>query len=223
MESPAVERRAFLRQLTGEAVVTSARLAGLSSAVRQSLFAAVEATATDVGPAGEPAPTPPITSAATREATPMAPPAPATHAARPVVPVTPVALSPRQEALLTNATIAVLGTSALAGAPHLTASRFHWDGSVVRLSSDLFSARVARIDADPRVSLLIADEGPDEWVAIDGTAAIVSGDAVAEGIMPILRKYMTDEAAERAWTQLRASENPVVIEIRPSGYVWRLR
>ena len=121
-----------------------------------------------------------------------------------------VPLSPRQEDLLARAAIAVLGTNDSAGAPHLTASQFHWSASIVRLPSDLFAARVERIEADPRVSLLVAADGPDTWVAINGTATVVSGDAVEGGMMTIMRKYMSDEEADRSWAELRATGNPVV-------------
>ena len=163
-------------------------------------------------------PVPPQPAAPLAPVTPVAPAAPT-----PAVPLaTPVALSPRQEALLATATSAVLGTNDAAGAPHLTSSRFHWDGTVVRLPSDLFAARVERIDADARVSLLVADEGPDIWVAINGTATVVTGDAVEAAMMEIPRKDMTDEEANRSWTEMRSSGNPVVIEVRPSRYLWRL-
>jgi len=229
-EQAAVERRAFLRQLTGEAVVTSARLAGLSMAVRRGLFAAAESATREVGPTGsEPEGSVPAeAAAAVADSAPPAMPAPPVPPAVPAPPVPPAvpapaaALSPRQEALLAGATTAVLGTNDSAGAPHLTASRFHWDGAVIRLPSDLFAARVERIDADARVSLVVADDGPDAWVAINGTAIVVSGEAVEAAMLTILQKSMTEDEAERSWAEIRASGNPVVIEVRPSRYLWRL-
>jgi len=133
-----------------------------------------------------------------------------------------VTLTAQQEALLIEAATAVLGTNDAAGAPHLTASRFHWDGTIVRLPSDLFAARVERIGADARVSLLVAADRPDAWVSINGTATVISGDATEAGTMQILGKYLTDAEAAAAWTELRASGNPVVIEVKPSRYLWRL-
>ena len=157
-----------------------------------------------------PAPAPPIE------------PAPPGAPAAPAAPPAPATLSPRQEALLAGATTAVLGTNDSAGAPHLTASRFHWDGTVIRLPSDLFAARVERIDADARVSLLVADDGPETWVAIDGTAIVVSGDEVEAAMLTILGKSMTEDEATRSWSEIRSSGNPVIIEVRPSRYLWRL-
>ncbi len=218
-----VQRRDFLRQLTGEAVVTSARLAGLSSVVRRSLFAAGDAAMRDLDPRSE-QPQPPIASGSTVFATTPAAQSsgPAAAPASLAEPAVAVALSPLQEAILTRATSAVLGTNDPAGAPHLTSSSFHWDGTIVRLPSELFAARVARIDVDPRVSVLVADDTSSGWVAMRGTAWIVSGDAVEAEMSTILRKYMTDEEADRSWTEMRSSGDPVVIGVRPSSYVWRL-
>ena len=92
----------------------------------------------------------------------------------------------------------------------------------MRLPSELFAARVARIDADPRVSVLVADDASDGWVAMRGTARIVSGDAVEAEMLTILRKYMTDEEADRSWIEMRTSGDPVVVAVTPSSYVWRL-
>ena len=41
-------------------------------------------------------------------------------------------------------------------------------------------------------------------------------------MLTILQKSMTEDEAERSWTEIRASGNPVVIEVRPSRYLWRL-
>ena len=224
--SEALQRRAFLRQLTGEAVVTTARIAGLSTAVRRSLFAAGEAATRELDPTNaELAPSP------SGPPGPASPASPAGDAAQTVEPArvasTParssVALSPRQEAILTTARTAVLGTNDAAGAPHLTSSIFQWDGAIVRLPSELFAARVERIDADPRCSVLIADEGAsDAWVAMTGTAEIVSGDGVHDQMLTILGKYMSEDDAARTWTELGARGDGVVIAFRPSRYVWRV-
>jgi pyridoxamine 5'-phosphate oxidase-like protein len=219
----AVQRRDFLRQLTGEAVVTSARLAGLSSVFRRSLVAAGEAAMGDPDPSREES-QPAIESSANPAGMVLAAPAsgPAAAPASPSEPAVAVALTARQEAVLTHAMTAILGTNDPAGGPHLTSSTFHWDGTIVRLPSELFAARVVRIDADPRVSVLVADDASDGWVAMRGTAWIVSGDAVEAEMLTILRKSMTDEEADRSWTELRSSGDPVVIGVRPSSYVWRL-
>ncbi|MEM7094238.1 MAG: pyridoxamine 5'-phosphate oxidase family protein [Actinomycetota bacterium] len=49
---------------------------------------------------------------------------------------------------------------------------FDWDGTVVRFFSSTAAPKVARIRADPRVSLLVTNDvgEPPEWVRFDGTA-----------------------------------------------------
>jgi hypothetical protein len=214
----AVQRRAVLRHLTGDAVVTTARLAGLSAAVRRSLFAAGEAAIRDpeLETAGEP-------SAAGEP--PAATPAPVALPVRPDParePAPAVTLTPRQNEFLSGASTAVLGINDPAGAPHLTSSIFHWDGTSVRLPSELLGARAARIDADPRVSVLVKDETTEAWVAMTGLASIVSGDAVQAAMMTILGKYMAPAEAERLWTEMRQSGERAVIVVRPGRFVWRL-
>jgi hypothetical protein len=200
-----VERRAFLRQLTGDAVVTTARLAGLSSAVRRSLFAAGEAATR--GP--EPSAVVPV-STPTSQPLPPSEPAPA------------FTLTARQDEFLTRALAAVLGINDPAGAPHLTSSIFHWDGTTVRLPSELLGARAARIDGDPRVSVLVKDESSEAWVAMTGLASVFSGDAVEAEMLTILGKYMAEDEAERTWTEMHSSGDRVVIAVRPTRFVWRL-
>jgi nitroimidazol reductase NimA-like FMN-containing flavoprotein (pyridoxamine 5'-phosphate oxidase superfamily) len=200
-----VERRAFLRQLTGDAVVTTARLAGLSSAVRRSLFAAGDAATRDLGP-----------SAVVPMSTPTTPLLP------PSEPAPTVTLTPRQDEFLTRALTAVLGINDPAGAPHLTSSIFHWDGTTVRLPSELLGARAARIDGDPRVSVLVKDESSEAWVAMTGLASVVSGDAVEAEMLTILGKYVAEDEAEQTWTEMRSSGERVVIGVRPTRFVWRL-
>lgn len=218
---PNAERRAFLRQLTGEAVSTTARLAGLSSGVRRSLVAAGEAATRDLDPAGSPFSSP-------ASPTPAAPPATTPPGATPPpphptpAPAAAATLTPRQEAFLDLGTTAVLGLNDPTGAPHLTSSIYHWDGATVRVPSELLGARSARIDADPRVSVLIKDASSDAWVAMVGMASIVSGADVQAAMLAILRKYMTDAEADRQWTELRSNDDQVVIVIQPTRFVWRL-
>jgi hypothetical protein len=214
-----VQRRAFLRQLTGDAVTTTGRLAGLSTALRRSVVAAGAAAVGVPDPPGEEEPASgiaPMPAAVEPPAVPAIPPAPA-----PQAPDASSLLSPRQHEVLEHGTTAILGVNDGSGAPHLTSSIFHWDGTVLRLPSELFSARVARIDADPRVSVLV-ELGPDAWVAVTGVADVVSGDAVESEMLTILRKNLPDEEAERVWSAMSSTGDRVVIRIRPTRFVWRL-
>jgi Pyridoxamine 5'-phosphate oxidase len=230
-----VQRRAFLRQLTGEAVVTTARLAGLSAAVRRSLVAAGESVARDLDPpAGETAREPDPSATEVPAARPDAgeasasPASMASAGARPArqdppfEPGPAIALTPRQHEILRLGATAVLGVNDASGAPHLTSSIYDWDGATLRLPAELFAARAERVGADPRVSVLVKETSSDAWVAVTGWASIVSGADVETEMLPILRKYMSDDEADRLWTEMRSSGDPVVIRVRPTRLVWRL-
>jgi hypothetical protein len=215
---PAVERRAFLRQLSGEAIVTTARLAGLSSVVRRTIYAAGESATRELLPPADGGSEPAVEDAAVT----TPPPAPAAAFEPPTDAAPSVPLTPDQHDLLRQAATAILGVNDRSGAPHLTSSIFHWDGSVIRLPSELFAARVAHIDGDPRVSVLVQVAAADAWVAITGLAAVVSGEPVEAEMLTILGKYLDDEAADRRWAEMRASGERVVIRVRPTRFVWRL-
>jgi hypothetical protein len=225
-----VERRAFLRQLTGDAVVATGRLAGLSTALRRSVVAAGVAAVGDGEAPGDDAPPSPVQVPA--PVVPESPgaieppvvPAIAATAPQPAVPPAPdpaSLLSPHQHELLQHGTTAILGVNDRSGAPHLTSSTFHWDRSVLRLPSELFAARVARIDTDPKVSVLV-ELGAEAWVAVTGVAEVVSGEGVEAEMLTILRKGRTDDEAAQQWSRMRSTGDHVVIRIRPARFVWRL-
>ena len=230
-----VQRRAFLRQLSGEAVVNTARLVGLSAAIRRSLFAAGEAVVRDLDPStgeaavpdpdasaiDEPAARPDVGQASASSSTVPA----GARAARPEPPAESgpaVTLTPRQDEILRLGATAVLGVNDASGAPHLTSSIYDWDGATLRLPSELFAARAERVEADPRVSVLVTEGSSEAWVAVTGWASVVTGDDVEAEMLPILRKYMSDDEADRLWTEMRTSGDRVVIRVRPTRLVWRL-
>jgi hypothetical protein len=229
-----VQRRAFLRQLTGEAVVNTARLAGLSAAVRRSLVAAGEAVVRDLDPStgeaavrdpkapaiDEPAARPDAGQASASSSTVSAGPRP-TRRDPPVEPGPAIAVTPRQDEILRLGATAVLGVNDASGAPHLTSSIYDWDGATLRLPAELLAARAERVAADPQVSVLVKETTSDAWVAVTGWASVVSGDDVEAEMLPILRKYMSDDEADRLWTEMRSSGDRVVIRVRPTRLVWR--
>ncbi len=215
---PTVARRLFLRQLTGEAVETTARVAGLSSMVRRSLVAAGESIGRDLGPSADeeppsgPPPVPP-------PAVPASPPPPQSSPA--VGTVARLDLTPEQHDVLALGSTVVLGVNDPVRGPHLTSSIYHWDGELVRVPSELFAARVASIEQDRRVSALVHAASSDAWLALSGVATIVSGDEVATEMLTILVKYLSDTDARRLWTELRSTGDRVVIQVRPTRLVWR--
>jgi hypothetical protein len=108
------------------------------------------------------------------------------------------------------------------GPPHLTDSMVHWDGTLLRLPAQLFTARATNVDRDPRVSLLVHGANPLSWVAITGTASLVHGDQAGIETRLILAKYVAEDEVERRWAELAADGDRIVIQVRPTRFVWRL-
>ena len=72
-------------------------------------------------------------------------------------------LTPEQHDFLATGATATLAVNDPSGAPQLTSSMYHWDGSTLRLPGKMFTARATNIDRDPRVSVLIEDAASGAW------------------------------------------------------------
>lgn len=227
------DRRAFIRQLSGDAVVSAGRIAGLSTAFRRSLFAAGSAVTRELETSAAPepvggGPTPgaarPTAEIETPEPPPPAKPAPATGSPQPPAPP-PVdavaALTADQHAFLARGERAVLATNAPASAPHLSASVYHWDGAILRMPSQMFAARAQHVDQDPRVSVFIEDRSSGAWVAVTGLASIVYGNAVERETMLVLERSLSPGDAASRWDEMRARGDAVVVQVRPTRFLWR--
>lgn len=68
---------------------------------------------------------------------------------------------------------------------------FEWDGKLVRFFTVKGSPKMKRIERDPRISLLVANDRneTEAWVAFDGQAKLVDADA----------KELLDRLAPRYW------------------------
>jgi Pyridoxamine 5'-phosphate oxidase len=213
--STTADRRAFLRQLSGDAVWTAGRLAGASAVIRRSLLAVGDTAARSLEePAVQSPPqSTPAGTASDDPATEVASPPVARSAAAP--------LTPAQHAFLDTATTAALAVNDPAGPPHLTTSTYRWDGETIHLPGQQFTARVSHIDRDPRVSVLIEDPVTDALVALTGVASLIQGDRVEAMMLAILGKYLSPDAAIEQWHDLQATGDRIVIEVRPTRFVWR--
>jgi PPOX class probable F420-dependent enzyme len=218
--------------MSRDAVLTAGRLAGLSTVVRRSVFAAGEAVTRDLDPAADDElPSDP-------QAVPSAPAAPAmpavlaTPAARiagdPPSPKAPTAvpeptltITPEQHDFLVTGATATLAVNDPSGAPQLTSSIYHWDGSTLRLPGTMFTARATNIDRDPRVSMLIEDAASGAWLAVTGVASMVHGDEAIDDLTFVLSKYLEPDAVEDRLQEMRSSGDHMVIRIRPTRLVWR--
>lgn len=220
---PQADRRAFMRQMSHDAVWTAGRVAGFASTVRRSVMAAGEAAIINLEPPAEDGP--PTVSAAAPAITPVAAPAIEVvvdaHSASTRAPDPVAALTPAQHEFLANGSRATLAANDPAGAPHLSSSMYHWDGATVWLPAGLFTARTEHVDRDPLVSLLIEDATSEAWLALTGVASVVYGNPVADEMMLLLSKYLDGDAAARRWEEMRSGGDPVVIHVRPVRFLWR--
>ena len=234
--APLPDRRAFIRQLSGDAVVSAGRIAGLSSVFRRSVLAAGAAATRELQPplsnpvpdvdpaigttAQATGPTPDLGGAEEAARPPMAPP--------PTVPPPMAAtidavasLTPEQHAFLVRGTRAVFAVSDPAGAPHVSVSPCHWDGEILRLPSQMFAARAAHVDRDPRVTVLIEDHGSGAWVTVTGIATIVYGADAAADVTRVIDGVRTVVGAVEAWSAFEGRSDAAVIRVRPSRFLWR--
>ena len=224
------DRRTFMRQMSRDAVLTAGRLAGLSTVVRRSVFAAGEAVTRDLGPPAEeelpsdPRPGPDVPAARAAPATESTPAAqvgsdpPPTPTALPDPTLT---MTSEQNDFLATGATATLGVNDPSGAPQLTSSMYHWDGSTLRLPGTMFTARATNIDRDPRVSLLIEGAASGAWLAVTGVASMVHGDEAVDELALLLSKYLEPDAAADRLQEIRSSGDHMVIRVRPTRLVWR--
>ena len=144
-------------------------------------------------------------------------PAPAAMAASDVVAV----LTADQHAFLARAPRITMAVNDPGGAPQVTSTIYHWDGATFRMPGRQFTLRASNIERDPRVSLFVDDAGGDASVAVTGVASIVHGDAVEPGMLLILaREDATGDPRARLAT-LQADGDLMLIEVRPTRFVWR--
>ena len=225
------DRRAFLRHLSDDAVSTAGRVAGVTSIIRRTVVgvgaAAVrglEASAEVETPDAPALPAAPLQPAAfafppqPEPAPPVMPSAPTPRSQRDPV----EALTSTQHELLAGAAMATMAVNDPSGPPHLTDSMFHWDGMLLRLPAQLFTARATNVDRDPRVSLLVHGANAQSWVTITGTASLVHGDQAEVETRLILAKYVAGDEVERRWAELASDGDRIVIQVRPTRFVWRL-
>ena len=106
----------------------------------------------------------------------------------------PAMLRAEIDEFLSEPRIGVLCTNELDGSPNGVPVWFEWDGERIRMFSSASHKKIARLENDPRASLLVAREAgePEAWVAVDGVVSISE-----EGVVPLMERlaarYWVDE------------------------------
>lgn len=125
--------------------------------------------------------------------------------------------STQRDAFLKEPRIGMLTTVQPGGGPFTVPIWYEWDGERARIFTHRASPKVARIRADERVCLAVAEPAgvAEAWVSMEGSARIEEegGFALAQRLAP---RYYTAEQAARAlagWQEMAAEW--VVIVITP--------
>lgn len=123
----------------------------------------------------------------------------------------------QRNAFLKEPRIATFVTLYRDGSPAAVPVWFEWDGERARLFTLRTSPKVARLRADPRVCLSVAEPAgmPEVWVTIEGTATVVDGGfALAQRLAP--RYYPTDRAQQALAEWGKDPNQWVTVEITPT-------
>lgn len=124
----------------------------------------------------------------------------------------------QREAFLRETRIAKLATLNADGSPTIVPVWFEWDGETATIFTSRGTAKLRRIEADPRVALSV-EEGLgvlEAWVTIEGTASVEQsgGWELAERLAQRYYEEPRRSEALREWEPARA--HFVVIRIRPT-------
>ena len=125
----------------------------------------------------------------------------------------PMSAEARDE-FLSHPKIAVLSTSVPDGAPLSVPIWFEWDGERARFFSSVSSPKMRRIEANPLVSLLVANPAgePERWVLIEGTVEVSSDGAFD----------LAERLAHRYWDMANAGHAQTVQDWRDGADGLRL-
>lgn len=95
---------------------------------------------------------------------------------------------------LSEPRIGVLCTNDLDGSPNGVPVWFEWDGERITMFSSASHKKIARLENDPRASLLVAREvgEPEAWVAVDGVVSI-GEEGVVRLMERLAARYWVDE------------------------------
>ena len=231
---PEIDRRSFVRRLSGDAAGMVGRLHGLSQIIAGSAAAAVLAVGDDLDAirareraADLAAAEPPDSPGAAAEVDAAASPGAAAEvdapsaAAQVVAATEPSAVMPTDEqavrfepapeeaAILASAREAAVAVNDGGNGPHVTFVRIHWDGETIRFGALGWARRSTLLRADGHVTLLVAaDNG--RYLSVRGRASLLDGALAREAMRPLL------DLDGRDWDELVAEDpDRVVVIVQP--------
>ncbi len=216
---PELDRRSFVRRLSGDAAGMVGRLHGLSQVIAGSAAAAVLAVGDDLE-----------AIRARERATDLAaaePPDSPVAAAEPVAALGPVVAAeptdehavrfeptPEEATILSGAREAVVAVNDGGNGAHVTIVSTHWDGETIRFGALGWARRSTLLRADGHVTLLVAaDNG--RYLSVRGRASLLDGALAREAMRPLL------DLDGRDWDELVAEDpDRVVVIVEPHQILW---
>lgn len=131
-----------------------------------------------------------------------------------------VAPLPARDTFLSETRLGILTTMASDGTPISVPVWYEWDGEHARVFSNDTSAKIRRLQRDPRASLLVTNVvgEPEYWVAIDGTVAIEREGAI-ELAERLAARYWDLRDPDRAAAVSRWRDNAatlILLELTPT-------
>lgn len=102
------------------------------------------------------------------------------------------------------------------GSPCTVPVWYGWDGNTVRFFSEVTSAKLKRLQNDPRISLTVSSETDEElykWVSFEGRAT-VSQEGAKELAVALARRYLGEAPTSPGDQQMKAA-----FEAMPEQYV----
>ena len=107
-----------------------------------------------------------------------------------------MALSDDQRKFLEARHFSVLGTVNASGSPHLTIMWYLLDGDEIVFNTKAGRTKDTNLDRDPRVSLLVYDEGGYKYMRIDGRVRTIRDPDIAQAdIRRLAERYSQGAAA----------------------------
>ena len=124
------------------------------------------------------------------------------------------------DAFLGEARIGKLVTLRGDGSPTVAPIWYAWDGATATIFTSRKSAKVRRIEADPRVALSVEEPvgKPEAWVTIEGTAAIEQHGGIELARELIVRYYTPERAAAVLPSWEKSAADWVVIRLTPTRF-----
>jgi PPOX class probable F420-dependent enzyme len=126
----------------------------------------------------------------------------------------------RQAAFLGSMPNVIVATIRRDGRPQLTPNWYLWTGEEFWISTSAGTAKTHNLGRDPRIVLCIDDPASGDYVQVTGTATVITGAAVRDFTIALIRKYREEPDVVPHWDTISAEAEQVMIVVRPERFLW---